>query len=184
MVVKWTTNTILGTLMILMTQSNWVVLVQFVYPLLRVMWSSMLWEQCCNFSKWKYIMEGWKMKTCMTILELCGRLWSVLIHQHIKRINLFLCSLMGENTKWLNELPRDSITSCDELTKTYSMRLFSPSNMKKLGDCIHGFKCLKGEPMCETLLQLMKFILQYPNYWVTKNMLLQHFCMSLDSMNN
>jgi len=42
---------------------------------------------------------------------------------------LFPFSLMGEATKWLAELPRDSIISWEELTEAFYVRLFPRSKM-------------------------------------------------------
>lgn len=45
-------------------------------------------------------------------------------------------SLMGEATKWLSELQRESITSLDELTKVFYERVFPHSKLVKLRDNI------------------------------------------------
>ncbi|WMV25140.1 hypothetical protein MTR67_018525 [Solanum verrucosum] len=60
---------------------------------------------------------------------------------------------MGEATKWLADLPRESITSWEELIDAFYVRIFSPSKMVKLRDNIQNFKRVDGEPIPETWLR-------------------------------
>ncbi|WMV50345.1 hypothetical protein MTR67_043730 [Solanum verrucosum] len=54
---------------------------------------------------------------------------------------------MGEACKWLGELPKDSITSGEELITAFQVRFFPPSKMMTLRDNIQSFKRLEGEPI-------------------------------------
>ncbi|KAK4708671.1 hypothetical protein R3W88_029596 [Solanum pinnatisectum] len=90
---------------------------------------------------------------------------------------------MGEASKWLFELPRDSITSWDELTAAFQVRFFPPSKIMTLRDSIQGFKGLEGAPIHETWLRLKKLVLQCPTHRLPNDMLLQYFYRSLDSVN-
>ncbi|WMV18537.1 hypothetical protein MTR67_011922 [Solanum verrucosum] len=60
---------------------------------------------------------------------------------------------MGEATKWLTELPRESINSWEELTGVFYETFFPPSEMVKLRDNIQNFKRIDGEPIYETWLR-------------------------------
>lgn len=64
-------------------------------------------------------------------------------------LRLFPFALMGEATKWLYDLPRNSITTWDELTMAFFVRFFPSSRMMTLRDSIQGFKHLEGEPIHE-----------------------------------
>ncbi|KAK4736862.1 hypothetical protein R3W88_000559 [Solanum pinnatisectum] len=75
-------------------------------------------------------------------VDVCGPFSFKNISQESICLKLFSFSLMGDATKWLAELPRDSITSWDELTIIFFVRFFPPSNMKTLRDNIQGFKRL------------------------------------------
>jgi len=55
-------------------------------------------------------------------------------------LKLFPLSLTGEASKWLAKLPKNSITSWDELTMAFNVRLFPSSRMMILRDNIQGFK--------------------------------------------
>lgn len=61
-------------------------------------------------------------------------------------LRLFSLSLMGEASKWFVALPRDSITSWDELTTTFHVGFFQ-SRIMTLRDNIQGLKGLDGEPI-------------------------------------
>ncbi|KAK4707408.1 hypothetical protein R3W88_033054 [Solanum pinnatisectum] len=104
------------------------------------------------------------------------------ILQESVHLRLFSFSLMGEATKWLAELPRDSITSWEELTTVFQVRFFPPPKMMTLRDGIQGFKCLEGEPIHETWLRFKK-LLEFPTHGLPYNVLLQYFYRSLDSVN-
>lgn len=58
------------------------------------------------------------------------------ITQESNRLRLFVFSLMGEAKKWFSELPKNIITSLEELIE----RFFPPSRMVKLRDGIQNFK--------------------------------------------
>src|SRR5688572_29514194 len=90
---------------------------------------------------------------------------------------------MGEAIKWLAELPRDSITSWEELIAAFYERFFPPSKMLKLRDNIQNFKRVDGEPLHETWLRFQKLLIQCPTHGVPDNVLPQYFYRSLDSMN-
>ena len=90
---------------------------------------------------------------------------------------------MGDATKWLAELPRDSITSWEELIAAFYERFFPPSKMLKLRDSIQNFKRLDGEPLHETWLRFQKLLIQCPTHGVPDNVLLQYFYRSLDTVN-
>jgi len=90
---------------------------------------------------------------------------------------------MGEATKWLTDLPRNSITSWEELTNAFYVRFLAPSKMVTLRDNIQNFKRVDGEPIHETWLMFQKLLLQCPTRGLPNNVLLQYFYHSLDSVN-
>ncbi|WMV49777.1 hypothetical protein MTR67_043162 [Solanum verrucosum] len=55
--------------------------------------------------------------------------------------------------------------------------------MMTLKDTIQGFKLLEGEAIHATWPRFQKLVLQYPTHGLPNNVLLQHFYMSLDSVN-
>lgn len=69
------------------------------------------------------------------------------ISQDLIWLRLFPFSLTGEATRWLAELPNDTITSWKELTDAFLERFFPPSRMFKLRDNIQNFKRVGGEPL-------------------------------------
>ncbi|KAK4737127.1 hypothetical protein R3W88_000824 [Solanum pinnatisectum] len=75
-------------------------------------------------------------------MDVCGPFSFKNLSQESVRLMLFPFSLMGETSKWLAELPRDSITSWDELITTFHVRFFPLSTMMTLRDSIQGFKLL------------------------------------------
>ncbi|WMV09160.1 hypothetical protein MTR67_002545 [Solanum verrucosum] len=90
---------------------------------------------------------------------------------------------MGEGCKWLAELPRDSITSWEELITAFQVRFIPFSKMMTFWDNIQSFKRLEGEPIHETWLQFKKLVLQCQTHGLPDNILLQYFYRSLDLMN-
>lgn len=62
------------------------------------------------------------------------------VSQKAIRLRLFLFSLMREATLWLDELPRGSITTWNELRTQFFDRLFLPSRMLQLKNKIYDFK--------------------------------------------
>lgn len=84
MVSKWDTNTILGTIMMWMTQLNWVVFVQYVYLQFKRISSSMSLTQFYNSSKWRDYMEDNITKTFMSIL---GSLLMLVVHSHSNNVS-------------------------------------------------------------------------------------------------
>ena len=73
------------------------------------------------------------------ILDVCSPFKFKNITQESIKLRLFPFSLIGKATKWLAELPRDSITSWEELTDAFYERFFPPSKMLKLRDSIQSF---------------------------------------------
>ena len=59
-------------------------------------------------------------------LDVCSPFKFKNISQESIRLRSFPFSLMGDATKWLAELPRDSITSWDELTEALYEWFFPP----------------------------------------------------------
>jgi len=116
-------------------------------------------------------------------VDVCGPFSFKNESQEPVRLKLFPLSLMGEATKWLSELPRDSITSGDELITVLQVRFFSPSNMMIVRDSIQRVKRLEGEPIYETWLRFKKSVLQYLTHGLPNNVLLQYFYRSLNSTN-
>ncbi|XP_049388913.1 uncharacterized protein LOC125853286 [Solanum stenotomum] len=100
-------------------------------------------------------------------VDICGLFSFKNISQESVRLRLFPFSLMGEASKWLVYLPRDSITS----------------KKMTLHDSIQSFKCLEGDPIHETWLRFKKLLLQCPTHGLPKNETLQYFDRSLDSVN-
>ncbi|KAK4724061.1 hypothetical protein R3W88_026840 [Solanum pinnatisectum] len=116
-------------------------------------------------------------------MDVCGPFSFKNISQESVCLRWFPFSLMGEASKWLAKLPRDSITSWDELTITFNVRFFSPSKMMMLKDSIQGFKCLEGEPIHETWVRFKKLVLQCPTHRLPNHILQEYFYRSLDSVN-
>jgi len=69
-------------------------------------------------------------------VDVCGSFYFKNISQESVRLRLFPFSLMGESCKWLAELPRDSITSWDELVTAFQVQFFPHSKMMTLRDSI------------------------------------------------
>ena len=105
-------------------------------------------------------------------LDVCSSFKFKNISQESIRLRLFPFSLMGDATKWLAELPRDSVTSWEELIAAFYERFFAPSKMLKLRDNIQNFKRLEGEPQHEIWLHFQKLFLQCPTHGVPDNVLL------------
>ncbi|KAK4721417.1 hypothetical protein R3W88_011650 [Solanum pinnatisectum] len=122
-------------------------------------------------------------KHIRNFVDVCGPFSFKNISQVSVRLRLFPFSLMGEASKWLAELPRDSITSWMELITVFQVRFFPPSKRMILRDNIQSFKSLEGEPIYETWLRFKKLLLQCPNHGLPHNLLLEYFYRSLDSMN-
>ncbi|WMV25466.1 hypothetical protein MTR67_018851 [Solanum verrucosum] len=105
-------------------------------------------------------------------IDMCGPFSFMNISQESVRLRLFLFSLMGEARKWLAELPRNLITSWEELVTAFNVRFFPPSKMMTIRDIIQSFKRLNGEPLHETWLQFKKLVLQCPTHGLPNNVLL------------
>ena len=86
-------------------------------------------------------------------LDVCSPFKFKNISQESIRLRLFPFSLMGDATKWLAELPRESITSWEELLAAFYEKFFPPSKMLKLRDSIQNFKREHGEPIHETWIR-------------------------------
>ncbi|KAK4709687.1 hypothetical protein R3W88_004200 [Solanum pinnatisectum] len=82
-------------------------------------------------------------------VDVCGPFSFKNISQESAQLRLFPFSLMWEACKWLAELPRESITSWEELVTAFRVRFFPPLKMMTLRDNIQSFKHLKGEPIHE-----------------------------------
>ncbi|KAK4706533.1 hypothetical protein R3W88_033913 [Solanum pinnatisectum] len=119
----------------------------------------------------------------LNFVDVCGSFSFKNISQKSIRLRLFPFSLMGKACKWLAELPRESITSWEEVVTAFQVRFFPPSKMMSLRDTIQSFKRLKGEPLQETWLRFKKLVLQCPTHDLSDNVLLQYFYWSLDSVN-
>src|SRR5688572_20583101 len=78
-------------------------------------------------------------------LDVCSPFKFKNISQEYIRLQLFPFSLMGDATKWLAELPRDSIISWEELIDAFYEIFFPPSKMLKLRHNIQNFKRMDGE---------------------------------------
>ncbi|KAK4709699.1 hypothetical protein R3W88_004212 [Solanum pinnatisectum] len=76
-------------------------------------------------------------------VDVCGPFSFKSISQESVWLRLFLFSLMGEACTWLAELPRDSITSWEELIIAFQVRFFPPSKMMTPRDNIQSFKGLR-----------------------------------------
>jgi len=85
-------------------------------------------------------------------VEICSPYSLKGISEESVRLRLFPFSLMGEATKWLVDLPRNSITTWDKITVSFFVRFFPPSRMMTLRDNIQGLKRVEAEPIHETWL--------------------------------
>ncbi|XP_049399735.1 uncharacterized protein LOC125863770 [Solanum stenotomum] len=90
---------------------------------------------------------------------------------------------MGEASKWLVELPRDSITSWDELITAFQVQFFPPSKMINLRDGIVEFRCLEDEQINDTWLRFKDLVLQYPTHGLPDKVLQEYFYRGLDLVN-
>lgn len=95
----------------------------------------------------------------LNFVDMCGPFSFKNISQELVRLRLFPFSLMGEACKWLAELPRESITSWEELVTAFQVQFFPPSKMMSLRDSIQSFKRLEGEPLHETWRRFKKLVL-------------------------
>ena len=77
-------------------------------------------------------------------LEVCSPFKCKDISQESIRLRLFPFSLIGEASRWLAELPRDSIISWDDLIEAFYERFLPPSKMLKLHENIQNFKRVDG----------------------------------------
>lgn len=84
---------------------------------------------------------------------------------------------------WLGEIPKDSITSWEELTKAFLERFFHPSKMLQLQDDITNYRRIDGKPLYETWIYFQKKQIQFPTHGLPDKVLLQVFYRSLDQMN-
>ncbi|WMV42058.1 hypothetical protein MTR67_035443, partial [Solanum verrucosum] len=117
-------------------------------------------------------------------VDVCGPFSFKNISQESVWLRLFPFSLMGEACKWLTELPRESITSWEELVTAFHVRFFPLSKMMTLRDNIQSFKRLEGKPIHDTWLRFKKLVLQCPTHGFPDNVLLQYFYRSLGSGGN
>ncbi|KAK4713427.1 hypothetical protein R3W88_019334 [Solanum pinnatisectum] len=62
-------------------------------------------------------------------IDVCGPFSLKNNSQESVRLRLFPFSLMGEVCKWLAELPRNLITSWEELVTAFNVQFFPPSKM-------------------------------------------------------
>ena len=108
-------------------------------------------------------------------IEVCSPFKCKDISKKSIRLRLFPFSLIGEATRWLAELPRDSILYWDDLIEAFYERFFPPSKMLKLHDNIQNFKRVDGEPLHEAWLQFQRLLLQCPSHGVSDNLLIQYF---------
>jgi len=92
-------------------------------------------------------------------VDFCGPFVFENITQESVQLCLFPFSLMGEATKWLTELPRESINSLEELTGVFYETFSPPSEMVKLRDNIQNFKRIDGKPIYKTWLRFQKLLL-------------------------
>jgi len=80
-------------------------------------------------------------------IDVCSPLSLKNVPQESIWLRLFPLSLTGEASMWLAELPKNSITSWDELITTFNASFFPPLRMMKLRANSQGFKRLEGEPI-------------------------------------
>jgi len=116
-------------------------------------------------------------------MDVCGPFVFENITQESVRLKLFPFSIMGEATRWLVELLRETITSWEELTKLFYVKFFPPSRMMKLRDHIQNFKQIDGETIHETWVRFQNLLLKCPTHGLLSIVLLQYFYWSLDSIN-
>ncbi|XP_015169042.1 uncharacterized protein [Solanum tuberosum] len=118
-----------------------------------------------------------------SFVEVCTPLSFKNLSQESIRLRLFPLSLTGGATKWLVELPNNSIKSWEELVMAFHERFFAPSRMMKLRDDIKNFKQNEGEPIHESWTRLKRFLCKCPTYGLPGELLIQYFYRSLDSVN-
>ncbi|WMV25381.1 hypothetical protein MTR67_018766 [Solanum verrucosum] len=87
------------------------------------------------------------------LVIVCGSFSFKNISQESIRLRLFPFSLVGETMKWLAEIPRDPITSCEKFTDVFYESFFPPSKIEKLRNNIQNFKRIDGEPIHEMWLR-------------------------------
>ncbi|KAK4723933.1 hypothetical protein R3W88_026712 [Solanum pinnatisectum] len=131
----------------------------------------------------KGLFSGLAHEHLRNFLDMCGPFSFKNISQESVQLRLFPFLLMGEAWKWLAELPRESITSWEELVTAFQVRFFPPSKMMSLRDSIQSFKRQEGEPLHENWLKFKKLVLQCPTHGLPDNVLVQYFYQSLDSIN-
>ncbi|XP_059310004.1 uncharacterized protein LOC132061163 [Lycium ferocissimum] len=96
---------------------------------------------------------------------------------------LFLYSLMGEATAWLDGLLSGSITTWEKLAKVFLKKFFPPSRMLQLRDEINNFCQLPDRALHETWIRFKKKIKSYTKHGFLDSVLIQIFYRSLDSVN-
>lgn len=70
------------------------------------------------------------------------------------------------------DLPKNSITTWDEITEVFFIMFFPSSKIIPLRDNIKVFKCLEG--YYGTWLRFPKLLLQCPTHGLPKNVMVQH----------
>lgn len=105
------------------------------------------------------------------------------VSQELVSHRLFSLFFVGEARKWLVELPRDSISSWEEQTATFSLRFYFISKMMTLRDNIKCFKRLDSEPIHERWMNFKKLVLKFPIHRLPNIGLLKYYYKSLDSAN-
>ena len=97
-------------------------------------------------------------------------------------MRLFLLSLSGQATLWLNGLTPDSITNWRKLKEAFLERFFSPSKRAQLRDEISNFRQLPTEALYETWERFKKKLMRCPNHQMTNVHLMEILYRALNSV--
>ncbi|GKC41571.1 reverse transcriptase domain-containing protein [Tanacetum coccineum] len=95
-------------------------------------------------------------------------------------LRTFPVSLTGEAKTLMNELDEGTITSWNELRKSFISRYVSPAKFKRLLNEIHSFQQLTHETLIDTWLRMKSMLHTCYEHGLTKGTIIQIFYHGLD----
>ncbi|XP_073304614.1 uncharacterized protein [Primulina huaijiensis] len=116
-------------------------------------------------------------------LEICDTFKFNGVSDDAVRLRLFPFSLRDKAKSWLNCLPAGSITTWDDMAKTFLLKYFPPSKTMKLQADITTFSQFEQESLYEAWERYKDLLRRCPHHELTLGLVVQTFYYGLISSN-
>ena len=100
--------------------------------------------------------------------------------QEAMRFIFFLFSFRDRARAWLNSLPPDSITACNDLANKFLMKYFLPTKNAKLMNEIKSFHQLEDESLYDAWERFKELLRKYPHHDIPYCIQLETFYIGLN----